>query len=253
MPSRYAWIALGLGAYVAFALSTFPATAAYRWFAPPELRMSGIEGTLWSGRAALASAGGLPLTDLRWSLDALPLLTARAAGRAQARLADGFVDTLFSASPTGRVVLRNTQVSASLAALAPVAPVGDVAGQLSIALERIELEDGWPIDAVGRARVGNLAAPTFIPGGQGDLIPLGDYELTFDETGGEGLLGRFRDTGGPLEVSGALVLDRQGRYRLEGAASPRSGAPRELVQALDFIAGEPGADGGRPFELTGSL
>src|SRR5690606_2720287 len=53
MPNRYAWIALGLGAYIAFTLSSFPATAAYRWFAPETLRMAGIEGTVWSGRAAL--------------------------------------------------------------------------------------------------------------------------------------------------------------------------------------------------------
>ena len=46
------WLALGIGAYLAFALSSFPAGTAYAWFAPAGLQLEGLEGTLWSGRAA---------------------------------------------------------------------------------------------------------------------------------------------------------------------------------------------------------
>src|SRR5690606_26175100 len=111
MPNRYAWIALGLGAYIAFALSTFPAAAAYRWFAPPELRLAGVEGTVWSGRAALASAGDFPMRDLRWNIDAPPLLLGRVVGRARAALAEGFVETEVTVFPRGEIELRNLKMS----------------------------------------------------------------------------------------------------------------------------------------------
>src|SRR5690606_35691481 len=132
MANRYAWIALGLGAYIAFALSTFPAAAAYRWFAPAELRLVGIEGTVWSGRAALASVENFPMQDLRWSIDALPLLIGRVNGRVRASLGEGFVESIVKLSPSGDVELTDLRMSTSLASLASALPVGDIRGQLAV-------------------------------------------------------------------------------------------------------------------------
>ncbi len=253
MGNRYAWLALGLGAYIAFTLSMFPAAAAYRWLAPETLHMSGITGTVWSGRAALASANGLPLRDLRWQLDALPLLVGRTAGRVQARLADGLVDADVGRSLGGRLVLRDVQLGTRLDALAPVVPIGDVRGRLTVRLERMELDNGVPTNAVGQVRIGELQVPTFVPGGRGELLPLGDYGLILEDTGGEGLFARFNDTSGPLAVNGEVTVDLAGRYTLNARAATRPGAPRELVQALDLMAGEPESDGRRPFQLSGSF
>lgn len=253
MPNRYAWLALGTGAFLAFAVAMLPAAAAYRWVANDDLRLSGIDGTVWSGRAALASVGDLAVRDLRWSLDALPLLLGRVSARTQARLADGFVDTEFRASADGHVVLRNLQLSTNTAALAGLFQLGAMQGQVSVTLDRAEFADGQPIDAVGTARLGNLLAPTFMPTGRGELLPLGSYELAFEETGGQGILARFRDTGGPLEVNGTLQVDIDGRYRIEAAATPRTEAPPELVQGLELLAGPPDASGRSVLELTGSL
>ena len=253
MANRYAWIALGLGAYIAFALSTFPAAAAYRWFAPAELRLVGIEGTVWSGRAALASVENFPMQDLRWSIDALPLVIGRVNGRVRASLGEGFVESAVKLSPGGDIELRDLRMSTSLASLAKALPVGDVRGQLAVTLERLELRDGWPIRASGLVRLARLSAPTFGPSGRGGPVPLGDYELTFVEAEGDQVVASLRDTGGPLEVAGRVTLGEGRRYRLDAAVAPRADASPDLVRALDFIAGEPGPDGKRPFELTGSL
>ena len=252
MPNRYAWLALGIGAYLAFALSLLPAGTAYRLFAPPELRLAGVDGTVWSGRAALGSAAGLALHDISWNLAVLPLFTARAAGHVQARLSDGFVDADVSASPS-RVVLRNVRASTSVAALSPLVPLDGVRGLLSLELARVELRDAWPVAIVGRGRIGELAVPPLLAGEHAELIPLGSYELTFNETDGAGLEASFRDTSGPLEVAGTLSLDPQRRYRLEGVAAARPNATRELVQGLQLMTGEPRGDGKSPFELSGSL
>src|SRR5690606_4786109 len=165
-------------------------------FAPDGLRMSGLSGTVWSGRAALASAEGLPLRDLRWQLDALPLLIGQTNARVQARLADGYVEAKVRASVSGRAVLRDVGLQTRLAALEPIVPIGDVRGQLRVALDRLELVDGLPASMVGRAILTELMVPTFVPGGRGDPVLLGDYALTFEDTGGEGLRARFNDTNG---------------------------------------------------------
>jgi hypothetical protein len=248
------WITLGLLAYVAFALSLFPAASAYRWFAPPQLRLAAVEGTLWSGRAALGSAAGLGLNDIRWRLDPLGLLTGRLSGRLETRLADGFVRTSFSAS-LGGLTLSNLQATTSLAGVRPLLPptLRSTEGMASLQLQRFELDDGWPVDAVGAVRLAQLAVRPPISGARQPLLELGGYRLDLADTGGEGLSGTIEDTGGPLEVAGTITLGTDRTYRLEGVVRPRPGAPAQLVQGLALMSGEPDAAGKRKFALSGSL
>lgn len=253
---RWSWLALGAGAYLAFAVATLPAATAYHWLAPEALRLSGITGTAWSGRATLGSAAGLAFRDARWSLRPGALLLGRVEGNLEARLADGFVSTHAIARP-GRVVLEDVQASASLMTLRGVLPplVGDATAQLSLRLDRFVVDDGWPVNAVGTVRIGNLAVPPFAGlGGGSSLIEIGSFALEFADTGGEGLMATVMDTSGPLELSEAsLSLGLERRYMLRGRARARDGASRELVRGLEFLAPEADAEGMREFEFDGSL
>lgn len=252
---RSIWLlALGVGAYLVFALYQFPAATAYRLLAPDTLRLSGIDGTIWSGRAALGSVAGLPLHDIGWTLDALPLLTAQLSGRVEARLSDGFVEGDVTAWPDGRAELRDVNASTSLRVLASLVPGAEAEGLVSATIARLELRDGWPVGVAGEARIADLAAPPLISADGGPAsIPLGDYTLTLETSDAGELLVRFQDSGGPLDVDGTARLDPRGNYRLEGRAAARPDAPPELVQGLELIGGEPDAEGMRPFEMTGSL
>jgi general secretion pathway protein N len=252
MPTRYAWIALGVGAYAAFAMSLFPAATAYRLFAPEEMRLAGIDGTLWSGRAPLGSAGALPLHDISWNLNALPLLAGRLSGRLQARLSEGFVDTSVSAT-SSRVVFSELRASTSLAALRPLLQLQGTEGLVSLSMSRLQLDDVWPTHAAGQVRLAQLAVVPLMSSGGGELISIGGYDVNFADTEENGIAARIVDSGGPLEVSGTLLLDSDRNYALEGLVAPRAGAPSELIQGLQLMTGEPNADGKRTFSLTGSL
>ncbi|MBN1237164.1 MAG: type II secretion system protein N [Gammaproteobacteria bacterium] len=254
MSTRHVFIALGIGAYLAFVLSSMPAAVGYRLLnavSPDTVRLSGIEGTVWSGRAALGSAAGLPLRDVTWRAQALPLLLGRVAAHVQARLSDGFVETDVRAG-TSAVLLNELRISTSVATLAPLIPLQGASGQLSVSLARLRLEGGWPTRAIGEARIAELQVPPLLPSGGGELIPLGSYDVAFVEAE-TGIAARIRDTGGPLQVEGSLTLTPDRRYALEGRAAARPDAPPELVQGLEIMAGEPAAGGLRPFSLTGSL
>ncbi len=252
MPGKRSWLALGAGAYVAFLLASFPATAAYRWFAPPELGLTGIDGTVWSGRAAVGSVAGLAIRDVAWDIAPWRLLLGSVGGRAEARLADGFASTGFRAGPR-RTVLDGLQISTSVPVLEPLLPVQGTSGLLSASFARLELERGWPIRAEGEVRLRDLQVTPFIPTAGGQLIALGDYAIVFANGGGEALAAEIRDTGGPLEVQATLTLDRDRAYRLEGTVRPRPSASRDLVQGIEIMTGEPDPAGRRPLGLTGSL
>lgn len=252
MPSRLSWLALGFGAYVAFAIATLPAGTAYRWLAPDALRLAGISGTVWAGRASLGSVPGLPLHDLQWRLRGWPLLLGHVSGRVEARLADGFVNADATASRSS-LLLKNVRASTSLPVLRTLLPIRATQGEVSLSLDRLRLVDDFPTTVVGTVRVDKLQVAPLVAGKNAALIPLGNYEVKFQDGSGAAVAATIHDTGGPLEVNATLQLTKDRTYKLDGRLRARADASDELVQGLNLMTGEPDAKGFRHFALDGSL
>jgi general secretion pathway protein N len=246
--NRWSWLALGVGAYLAFALSTFPAGTAVRWFVPPPVALNGIQGTVWSGSAVSGTIGDLPVQDVRWHVRPWTLLTGRVGANVEARLADGFLNTGIVAS-TSRVQFNDLRGGTSLATVALMLPVRGMRGQASVALSSLELENGWPVHILGELKLAALE----IANGNSNSVPLGDYTVTFGEAAARSIAARFVDNGGPLEVAGTLVVGPAREYTFDALIKPRDGAPQQLVDGLNVMTAEPNSDGRRRLTLTGSL
>jgi general secretion pathway protein N len=253
---RWQWWALGAAAYVIILLALFPAQVAYR-FAPQTqlVQLGGIEGTLWSGRAAIVSVAGLRLRELRWELSPWGLLLGRLRGDLDARLEEGFIDTRFDISPA-TVRLIDLNAGTALTTLANTEILGylnGMSGQASLALERLVLRDGWIADVRGQLRVAGLAVPPLLPTLGSAVIALGNYEVQLSSGDADTVLAQFKDAGGPLGVSGTLTLNARREYRLDGRIQARPEAAPELLQGIELMTGEPDATGYRPLLLSGSL
>jgi hypothetical protein len=249
--NRWWPLALGVGAYLAFLIVSFPAATAFGWFVPKEVQLAGVEGTLWSGRAAAVSIQRFTLQDLRWRTSPWPLFIGRVAANVEARLPDGFVNARVTASRS-RVHLSDTRVALSLPTLQAMFPLGGTRGQATANLSTVELAAGWPTAVVGELRLAKLEVPPFQRGAQ--PIALGDYLVRFEPpASGQGIAASFNDTGGPLEVTGTLALQPSRAYVLDAFVKPRSDASPDLVQGLSFMSQEPDSSGRRRFMLNGSL
>jgi hypothetical protein len=252
MPSKVSWIALGVGAYLAFALARFPAASAYRWFAPSDLRLSQVNGTIWSGRADRGLIGGLELIDVQWRIGALSLLMGRLTVDFDLRLREGFAQGRVSAGLGGSSI-ADLNLATTLQNLSSVAPVYGARGQISAQLETLRFENGWPVEAAGEVRIGSLQVPPFGPAGNEALIYVGEFlaQLVDDQ---DGILeAELRDTGGPLELRGPARLTADRAYEVDARMRLRSEASAMLIQGVDFMASEPDAEGWRSLPLTGSL
>ena len=252
MKNRWSWLALGVGAYLAFALSTLPAATAVRWLAPPQVAFSGIRGTIWSGSAANGTIGGLPVQDVRWRVRPWTLITARVGATVEARLADGFVNTGITAS-TGAVQFNDLRGGTSLGTLALVLPIRGMRGQASMALSSLELENAWPTRVLGEIKLAALEIAPVVANGSANLVPLGDYTVTFGEAPPRSIAARFNDNGGPLEVAGTVVVDQKRKYTFDALIKPRAGAAKELVDGLNIMSADPDPQGRRRLTLEGSL
>ena len=241
------WIALCACAYLVFAIANFPADVAWRWLAADDLHVAGIQGTVWSGRAALASAGPLGFRDVRWQVRPWSLLLARPAGRVESGLGDGFLQTevRFGGSD---VVLTGLTATCSLSALASALPIAGIRGQVSLQLTELVLHDGWPASARGQMRLGQLTVPSLVGG---DPIALGNFNVILSGT--DGLQGAFQDQSGPLEVRGTAGLTAAGEYEISGVVRARPEADAALRRGIELLTSAPNADGMRAFSLTGTL
>ncbi|HUQ53184.1 MAG TPA: type II secretion system protein N [Gammaproteobacteria bacterium] len=250
--SRWSWWAVGFGAYVAFTLATFPAGTALHWFAPAELTAAGVTGTLWSGSAASCSIAGFTAEALRWRVRPTSLLLGRIRAEVEARIPDGFVSGLVTASSSA-VRFNDLRGATSLPALASVLPLKGMRGQASVALSELVLDNGWPATIVGELKLAGLETVPLIPDGSGSLLPLGDYTITFQPAPAGALAAMFVDNGGPLEVSGSFNMDDTRVYAIDALVEPRADAPETLVEGLKIMTGDPDAEGRRRLSLTGSL
>jgi len=249
---RWSWLALGVGAYIAFTLATFPAGVALRWFAPSGVTFAGVAGTLWSGSAASCSVQGMSLDTLRWRVRPWSLFLGRVSANVEAKIPDGFVSGDVTASPSS-VRFSDLRAAISLPALGSVLPVKGMRGQASVVLEQLVLENGWPSTAVGELKLAKLESLPLIADGRNAYVPLGDYTVTLIEAPAGQLAAKFVDNGGPLEVQGTAKLDASRTYSIDALVEARANAPDTLVQGLNIMTAEPDAEGRRRLNLTGSL
>jgi hypothetical protein len=136
-----------------------------------------------------------------------------------------------------KLTLSGARASVSLASLDAFLPLNGVVGNLSLALDEIELIDGWPAAVTGTARVTGLAGPPLFPVQGVSILQLGDFFARLQSIGEGEIVASVNDEGGPLELTDGQVSLRPDRsYRLAATIKPRADAHRVLVEGLQILS-----------------
>ena len=113
---------------------------------------------------------------------------------------------------------------------------------MNLKLARLVIENGWPIEAEGGVEAIDIVGPANKPAN------LGGYKVTFPpDAAADGVVkGAIVDLGGPVQISGTLELKAADRsYHIDSMIGTRADAPREVVNALQYL-GPPDAAGTAP-------
>ena len=129
------WIPLGVTLFLVFVISSIPAIwGAYLLTRGTGVALSGVTGTLWNGRASLASVRTTDqeysLGQLSWSLSALSLLTLSPCAQVTTKLPLQQFDGEICAGTSGALKVRNADVSLPVALVQAKIPV-PIQGQFS--------------------------------------------------------------------------------------------------------------------------
>jgi general secretion pathway protein N len=239
-------VAAGVAALVIGLVLTFPARIAYQWFAPAQLALSGISGSVWNGAAAQGSAAGLFLSDITWSFRPLSLLRLNAGYTVTARLPSGSFETGVSTGGGDSVRFDDLTATVPLASLPDsILPVNGISGVLDLRFETLVLKEGVPTQAEGTVGISRLVLQAL------SATALGDYRAQL-QTGDGIITGTVEDVSGVLDLDGELVLGRDRAFSFIGHVAAGADAPSAVHEQLRFL-GSPDQQGRRPFRFEGDL
>jgi general secretion pathway protein N len=243
--SRKTLVTVGVLTFVAAVIILFPARVAYNWFAPPALQVSGIEGTIWSGTAAEASAAGLYLRDLKWRLRPLRLVVGQLAASIEAKPSSGFLQADVAAGLGGDIMLGNINGSLPLRDFSSIARVPGLSGTASIQFEELRISDGLPVAAEGTLDVANLVAPMV------DASSIGGYRAEFF-TDDNVVVASVEDVDGVFDLAGSLTISADRNYQFIGKVAATDSTSDKLQRQLRFL-GSPNERGQHDIRLEGQL
>lgn len=245
------WLLLAGGvAFVIFLVALLPARLVYAWMAPPDLRVHFVDGTIFNGTAQGLEVAGFQFGQARWQFQPASLLLGRISFALRAEREDGFLEADVAVGPGDRVWISGLEAALPLSIGEALLPIEGVTGDIGLDFDLIRLREAWPDRLAGTLNIGNLLVT------QPSTQRMGSYRVVFDDNakGPAGALtGVFRDTSGPLEVQGTVVIKDDRSYVVEGRVLARDDAPGPFSDTLQLLLGAPAADGRRSFSFSGSL
>lgn len=207
---------------------TFPARVAYQWASSPLLAMSGISGTVWSGKAREFSTNGVYLRDLEWRAQPLRLLTGKIAYSISASPVSGFFESNIAIGLDGTTTLTDLTAALPLQMMEDAAKVPGLRGEASLQFERVQLENGRAAAMDGSVTIANLVVPIVHRGS------LGGYKAEFF-TQNNGIVASVEDTDGVVDLAGSLQIKPDATYSFLGQVIAKSNTPEAVRQQMRYL------------------
>lgn len=241
-------LAVLLSIAVAVAL-TFPAAIAWRWVGEraPDLRLQGVEGTVWEGSATRIAVRGQLIGRLNWQISPWSLLSGGPRLRVQIDGPGLKLAGELSRHGVDQIAIEHLYVETEAGWLAPALAIPELepTGMLVSQDARLVLARGGIPQALD-ARIEWRQA-----GVRGQVVAhLGT--LVIDAQGKDGRIeAQIRDAGdGEVEIQGNASIELN-HYRSEVVLLPRINEG-PVVEALQWV-GQPREQGGRLLIVEGAI
>lgn len=197
--SKKFWISLGIILWLYFVVSSLPATwGAYLLTRSGAVAMSGVSGTLWNGRASLASikVRGVDhsIGQFTWKLHVLSLLTLKPCAQIGTHMDGQEFEGLVCMRGKSAISVKDATASFPAALVQPLLPLA-INGQFALNIERLDIGDMQLLGLRGKA--------TWSDGkiyNGSNWMSLGGIGAELSDDGKKGLNARIFDVNSPLRL-----------------------------------------------------
>ncbi|MET0356583.1 MAG: type II secretion system protein N [Cellvibrio sp.] len=225
------WISLGVIVWVYFVVSNFPAIwGAYALTRGGDLAMSGVTGSIWSGRASLASVKikGVDhsLGQLTWKLNVLSLFTLKPCAQVTTQMDNQDFDGYVCYRGKNGIELKDASANFPAVLAQPLLPLA-IDGQFTLNLTHLKIEDGKLQTIRGKTSWSN--AKIF---NGSNWMALGGIGADLVDDGKNGLSAHIVDGGGPIRLD--LVTNLP--YPTGGSVKGGFSLPESLYNEMNAAA-----------------
>lgn len=242
--SRGWWIIFGVLFFSFFLFRQIPAAwGAYALTRGTGLSLSGITGSLWSGRASLASVhleyGDHSLGQLSWKLSPLSLMTLSPCAYITTRMDGQSFEGNVCAGSSGNLSVSNADISFPATLAQPKIPT-PVGGQFSAHLDQLELHGNVLKKLKGKVSWTEALINT----GTG-WLGIGSYGADVVDNGSNGIKAKVFHLHGPAEVDLQLELKAPAGGSVQGKLVVRKAflESANAMQLMGVVAQEQETDG----------
>jgi len=209
------WILGGVALFLWFVLTSIPAVwGGYLLTRGTGLALSGVTGTIWNGRASLASIKQqekeYSLGQLSWSVHPLSLLTLKPCVLLSTRLDKQTFEGDVCVAMGGELTLNKADVTLPVALVQQYIPI-PLMGQLTAHIDTLSLRGNVLLDLSGKlswtgARVNNGA----------NWMELGSFGADLVDDGRNGIKATVFELEGPLDIDLVAELKAPAGGRVQG-------------------------------------
>ncbi len=238
---------MATGLFLFFLLLTLPARHVWGWFGAGQLAVQDVEGTLWQGRIARLVHPTFSTGPLAWRLRPQALLLGRIEYQLFMQSGTGGGELRAGRGLLAGVYVVDAHVTLPAAELAQRLRLKllSLGGDLQLDLDELRLSDAGVSALQGNMiwRDAQLIQP--------NALALGHLQMQLGLREGQ-VVGTLSDQGGPLELTGELLIGADKRYQLNAYLKPRVDADASLREALGLL-GAPDAQKRYRLQYSGEL
>ncbi|MFW2373979.1 MAG: type II secretion system protein N [Gammaproteobacteria bacterium] len=233
MKRRY-YIIIAVASYLLFSLSAIPAASIYSLLpGNMPIKLYGIEGSIWNGRADSAVMPSKPpVQQIQWQLSPFALLLASISADFNARFNEQPVVGNVRLSASGSVSISRLKTSMAAAEIAKLAsiPLGEFDGEVFLDIESASLSDNAIPNIIGDI-VWQNAKVTLT-----ETVELGQISIKIrPQTNGD-LLAKLANDKGSIDIRGDVTVSQNKAYKLNIVLTPKANTSPNITQSLGFFA-----------------
>lgn len=245
-------ILLAVCSYLLFTLSMVPASKVLglaNSISPLPVKVYGVSGNLWNGRAQQVIAPGQPVIDnLHWSINPLGIFLARLSAEFNASVKNQNITGNLSINALGRLQGSDIRARIDAAVMQQLLrlPLGELEGVFNFNVHSIELNQ-TALPLLDASMNWQKARLTLM-----DTVDLGHIDLQITPNDDGSLLASISNKEGDLRLSGDARVDASKNYSINLNMAPQPTTARNITQSLGMFARRQ-ADGSYLLKRKGNL
>lgn len=223
----------------------FPAITAINSINKNNLKVNGVNGTIWKGSASEISSNEIYLRQTRWKIVPSELLKGNLTfdistypfnGQLKFNLILDLMNNLSATDIKGNFPNDILEI---------IAPFLGVSSEIDINIKSLSLNNKNINQLEGQILLNNLVMK-----GISNRV-LGSYKIDLFERNGE-IYGSIDDVSGEVDIAATMSLTLSGKYIIDGAVSEKQNTSNQVRTILSFL-GAQNENGQRSFRFEGEI